>query len=84
MNTNIDANDVTMASFHVTSLFTNIPVDETIEIITNQLFLSCYFFHGLTTGEFPKLLSLYVKNFHFLFNGQIYHQIDSVAVGSPL
>ena len=46
-----------MASFDVTSLFTNIPVDETIEIITNRLFSNCCRFHGLTRSDFIKLLS---------------------------
>ena len=33
-------NNVVMASFDVTSLFTNIPLDETIKIIADQLFLT--------------------------------------------
>ena len=73
-----------MASFDVTSLFTNIPVDETIEIITNRLFSNCCRFHGLTRSDFTKLLGLSVKNCHFVFNGRLYHQVDGVAMGSPL
>jgi hypothetical protein len=73
-----------MASFDVTSLFTNIPVDETIEIIPNHIFASCIYFEGFNRSQFIKLLSLSVKNCHFIFNGQIYQQIDGVAMGSPL
>jgi hypothetical protein len=43
----INTNDVIMASFDVKSLFTNIPLDETIDIIINKCFagattLSCH------------------------------------------
>ena len=70
-----------MASFDIASLLTNIPVDETIEIISNHLFVHCMYFDRL---QFTKLLSLSVKNCHFIFNGRIYQQIDGVAMGSPL
>ena len=45
-----------MVSFVVVSFFTNIPVNETIGIISNALF-SDQFFHGLDRSEFEKLLS---------------------------
>ncbi len=35
------------ASFDVISLFTNIPVYETIEIISNRIFANCMYFEGL-------------------------------------
>ena len=73
-----------MDSFDVTSLFTNIPVDETIEIIANRLFANSMYFEGFDRSEFTKLLSISVKNCHFIFNGKIYQQIDGVAMGSPL
>ena len=73
-----------MASFDVTSLFTNIPVGETIEIISNQIFANRVVFEGLDRSQFIQLLSLAVRNFHFTFNNRIYQQIDGVAMGSPL
>jgi hypothetical protein len=73
-----------MASFDVTSLFTNITLDETIDIISNRLFANAVRFHGLTQLEFKKLLGLAVKNCSFLFNGVLFQQIDGVAMGSPL
>ena len=84
LSSDLDTSNVIMASFDVTSLFTNIPVDETIEIITNRLFSNWCRFHGLTRSDFTKLLSLSVKNCHFVFNGRLYHQVDGVAMGSPL
>ena len=47
LNSDIDSSNVVMASFDVTSLFTNIPVNETIDIICNSLFSNCQFFNGL-------------------------------------
>ena len=84
LNSDINSDSVVMASFDVTSLFTNIPVDETIEIIANHIFASCMYFEGFDRSQFIKLLSLSVKNCHFIFNGRIYQQIDGVAMGSPL
>ena len=46
-----------MASFDVTSLFTNIPLDETIEIIADQLFSNSNNFEGFSQDEFVKLLN---------------------------
>ena len=73
-----------MASFDVASLFTNIPVDETVEIISNQIFANCVVFEGLDHSQFIKLLSLAVKKCHFTFNNRIYQQIDGMAMGIPL
>ena len=72
-----------MAGFDVTSLFTNIPLDETIEIIARQLFCNSEIFHGFSLVEFVKLLNLAVKNCHFIFNGKFYDEVDGVAMGSP-
>ena len=47
------------------------------------LFCDHQFFHGHDT-EFEKLLSLSVKNCHFIFYGRLYQQVDGVAMGSPL
>ena len=77
LNSDIDSSNVVMASFDVTSLFTNILVNETIDIIYNS-------FNGLDRSEFQKLLSLSVMNCHFIFNGRLYQQVDGVAMGSPL
>ena len=73
-----------MASFNIKSLFTKIPLDETIDIIVTRLFSNSTHFHGFNSDDFTKLLQLSVKNCHFLFNGVLYEQIDGVAMGSPL
>ena len=84
LNSDIDSRNVFMASFDVVSLLTNIPVNETIGIISNTLFSDHQFFHGLDRSEFEELLFLSVKNCHFIFNGRLYQQVDGVAMGSPL
>ena len=84
LNNDINTDNVFMASFDIASLFTNIPVDETIQIISNHLFANCMYFGGFDRSQFTKLLSLSVKNCHFIFNGRIYQQIDGVAMSSPL
>ena len=73
-----------MASFDIKSLFTNIPLDETIDIIVNKCFSNTYRFHGFTQQQFINLLTMTVKNCQFLFDGKLYHQKDGVAMGSPL
>ena len=76
--------DLFMASLDVDSLFTNITLEETIEICTNELFKEAETAKGLSKTEFKQLLSLATKNSHFIFNGTLYKQIDGVAMGSPL
>ena len=80
----INTNNVVMASFDVKSLFTNIPLDETITIIVNKCFYNTSRFHGFTVDQFTRLLNLSVKNCYFLFDGVLYKQVDGVAMGSPL
>ena len=76
--------DLFMGSLDVDSLFTNIPLEETIEICTNELFKESEIVEGLSKTEFKELLSLATKDSHFIFDGTLYKQIDGVAVGSPL
>ena len=76
--------DLFMASLDVDSLFTNIPLEETIEICTNELFKESETVEGLSKTEFKELLSLATKYSHFIFDGTLYNQIDGVAMGPPL
>ena len=73
-----------MGSLDVDSLFTNIPLEETIDICTNSLFENMVKVEGLSKIEFKELLSLAAKESYFVFNGQLYKQVDGVAMGSPL
>ena len=70
LSLNLDTDNLTMASYDITSLFTNVPLDETIEIILNKLYSTNQVFQGFTSPELKKLLNLSVKDCHFLFNGK--------------
>ena len=60
-----------LVSYYETSPFTNIPLQETIDIAINLIFN-----HNL----FPFATS----QTHFSFNSKFYNQIDGVAIGPPL
>ena len=73
-----------MGSLDVDSLFTNIPLEETIDICTNTLFENMEKVEGLSKIEFKELLSLATKESYFIFNGKLYKQVDGLAVRSTL
>ena len=85
-NLDIDENDI-LVSYDVTSLFTNVPLQETIEIIAEKAFVDIWFSktHNLniTKSDLAQLLEVATKN-QFHFDGKLYEQIDGVAMGSPL
>ena len=73
-----------MASFDIDSLFTNLPLDETIDLCISKLFKGKTKYIGLTKTEFKTLLNFAAKKSFFLFNGKYYNQLDGVGMGSPL
>ena len=72
-----------MMSFDVNSLFLNVPLETTIDIILRRIYTNHELTTSLTKKEMKELLLLCTKNVHFTFNGQIYIQVDGVAMGSP-
>ena len=73
-----------MASLDVDSLFTNIPLEETIEIVTQKVYAGVDTVKGLSRGDFKRLLTVSTQGAVFFFNGCYYRQKDGVAMGSPL
>jgi len=73
-----------MTSFDIESLFTNVPVKETIDIIVNSLFQSGDRLDGFSSTQFKKMLNLSTQDTVFLFNNALYQQIEGMAMGSPL
>ena len=71
-----------MDSLDVDSLFTNIPLDETINIRVNQLFENTDTVEGFTKSKFKQLQCLATMEYYFIYNGLLYKQIDGVAMGS--
>ena len=68
----------------IESLFTNLPLDETIEICCRELYKNTNSVAGLHKKEFRKLMEFATKEMLFVFNGSYYQQIEGVAMGSPL
>ena len=59
------------------------PLYETIDIAID-LFFSEYTSMRITRNELRELFIFATANTHFMFNGDLYDQIDGVAMGSPL
>ena len=57
-----------MGSLDVDSLFTNIPLEETINICTESIYDQNDSIEGLNKSEFKELLSLATKESYFTFN----------------
>ena len=69
----------------IDSLFTYVPIWETINIILNRLFpTNKSTIHGMSKDKFESLLKLAVTDSYFTFTDQLCRQIDGVAMGSPL
>jgi retron-type reverse transcriptase len=68
----VDPRDI-MASFDVVSLFTRVPIKNTMDLLRRHFeeHILRLFRHVLTTS-------------YFSFNGQLHKQLDDVAMGSPL
>ena len=75
--------DKFLISFDVTSLFTNIPLSEAIDIAINLIFENSPDIK-FTKRELRKLFRIATSETHFTFNGSIFDQIDGVAMVSPL
>ena len=72
-----------MVSFDVASLCTNTPLKESIDLAVP------YITEGnaslrFSKTELTKMFSIATSQTHFLFNGEVFDQIDGVALGSPL
>ena len=74
-----------MNTCDIVSLFTNVPLDHTMEICRQTLY-----HHNnicpptLHEDEFVELLRKVTSDVEFSFNNTMYQQCDGVAMGSPL
>ena len=73
-----------MISFDVVSLFTNVPIDATIDIIIGGTYEFNEIDTRITKNELRELILLCTKDVHFTFTGEKFTQVDSVTLGSPL
>ena len=80
---NANLSKLFFVSYDVTSLSTNIPLQETTDTAINLIFnhnpnLS------ITRKELKNLFLFATSQTHFIFNSKFYNQVDEVAMGSPL
>ena len=66
------------------SLFTNIPLEKTIDLCVDLLFSDKPNIDGFTKTDFYELFTVTLSESLILFNNEYYKQIDGVAMGSPL
>ena len=87
--------DKRMLSFDVSSLFTNVPLTFTIELILDRLYPACTINckdkprtrqckECYRRGEFRILLEAATSDTQFMFDGKIFVQHNGVAMGAPL
>ena len=76
--------EIYMASLCVESLFTNIPLEETIKNCVNDLFSNNFYSGKLSRKDLYDILKLATTESSFIFDKKHYKQIDGVAMGSPL
>ena len=73
-----------MASLDVDSLYTNIPLEETIDSCVDNLSSDNENLPNITKHDFRNLLNIATKEIFFMFNSKYYKQVDGVAMASPL
>ena len=69
-----------MASFDIESLFTNIPLQETIDLCVENLFQDRTHVDNLLKDSFRELLTRTMCESLILFDQQFYKQHDGVAM----
>ena len=72
-----------LVSFDVASLFTNVPLRETIDSITQKIYSDKTCAPPIRKEHFTELLSIATQGM-FLYKNKLYQLIDGVAMGSPL
>ena len=73
-----------LASSDMSSLFTSVPLDFTIDVILRRIYMEKEILTNITLNELKELLLLCTKSVHFPLNGQFYLQKHGIAKGSPL
>ena len=75
-----------MVSFDVISLFTNIPVDHSFNLILDKLFDNDtdFVLKEIDKNDIRKLLKWTVQGGAFSFNGELLEQTDGVTMGGSL
>ena len=84
ITTHLFYQDYRLVSFDVSSLFTNIPLRKTSNIILDRIYKDKRITTSLNKRTLKKLLLDSCTKTSFSLNDQLYRQIDGVSMGSPL
>ena len=71
-----------MGGLDVNSIFTNVPLQETIILCSNLLYNNEDVIKGISKSQFKDLLSLAIQESYLILNGVLHKQKDSVAMRS--
>ncbi len=77
------ADDEELISFDVSSLYTNVPVKEAIEVCTNLLYSGKYKQPPVDRETFVKLAEISSCNILMSTHDGYYRQVDGLAMGAP-
>ena len=73
-----------LISFDVIFLFTNVPLDDTVDIVFKRIYDNREIKTAINKREMKELIKLCTKDVQFNFSGTTYVQKDAVAMGSKL
>ena len=76
--------NLNLACLDVDSLFTKIPLEETIDICVDNLYNDSENPPNIPKDDFRNLPNIATKETFFMFNNKYYKQVDGAAVKSPL
>ena len=73
-----------LCSFDICSLFTNVPLDETVRICADTLYSGKFISPDFPKAVFIELMQMDTSGVEFSFNNTMYRQNDGIAIVSPL
>lgn len=74
--------DSRLAYLDIISMYTNVPIDQTIEIVRENLLKNQM--SQIETDETCMLLKLVLGQNYYMFNNKCYSQTNGLGMGSPL
>ena len=83
-NCNLKPTKAFLCSIDISSLFTNVPLDETIGICADALYRGHLDCPPFPEDTFNELMLIATQGVEFSFNNQMYKQLDGVTMDSPL
>ena len=82
-NRTLDKDEI-LVSYDVSSLFTEVPLDETFDHIIDAIYERNMLPQLSSKLIFCRLLNSVTRNTVFSFNGKLYRQTDGCGMGNPL